>query len=176
MCSLSLTTEFSWDDKTDQMVVLHSVSRNITNFFMPIYLLLLSIVTLFRATQVLQKEPGNEQNGKIYDVAYEQIDPVLVPGMQLCPLAIILPLIIEFCEALTISGYEATSKTFVKSTRALVWEKRDRRSGKRFEKQLRSFQPIRGHSAYPFYFLSRNSCLEFGNTVVDYLVTLLVTY
>lgn len=101
-------------------------------------------------------------------------DKLLLPGVQLGPIVVVASLVIELYETIFISGAENKSVDFSEKIWMLV--RKEKRKLKGVEKEIQSFWPLRGYTAYPFYKLRKDNCLEFGHSVFDNLVTVLVTF
>lgn len=97
-------------------------------------------------------------------------------GYQLAPAAFVFATILEYIEAWSNMTVFEGSRRFIKSLTkisGMLTKKANIR--KMMQKYVRTFRPLLGEGAYPFYQLDKENFLKFQNQVVDLLVSILVS-
>ncbi|CAL8145252.1 unnamed protein product [Orchesella dallaii] len=96
------------------------------------------------------------------------------PGFLMAPVAAFLCILAEYIDGRYVEKVTDTSGKYLQSLGVLANEKGRRLS--RLKKCLKSHRPLQPQLAYPYYTLTRENYLLFVNSIVDNLVSFLVSY
>ncbi|CAL8146241.1 unnamed protein product [Orchesella dallaii] len=95
-------------------------------------------------------------------------------GFLMAPVAAFCCTLAEYIEGRYVEKVADTSAQYLHSLRVLANE--DGRRLRRLQKCLKSYRPLQPQIAYPYYTLTRENYLLFVNSIVDNLVSFLVSY